>query len=225
MLNSGPGKLADAELGQRPLIGEAGDPHSGDQCGELLANERILGHPEVAGHLDEASHRSAGRSHRASRPDRSPFVHQRREGDGPAAVDVTEAMVVGNAHLVEEHLVEACAAGHLAQRADLHARGVHVDDESGEALVLGQVGVRAGDDLADVGVLGARGPHLLSGDHPLVAVTFGAHLQAGEIATGAWLGEQLAGDDVAAPQRTPDSAAWWRRRRGPGSSERSSRDR
>ena len=71
------------------------------------------------------------------------------------------------------------AAGHLAQRPDLDAGRVHVDDEAGEALVLGQVGVGAADDLADVAVLRARGPHLLAVDDPLVAVALGPGLQAG----------------------------------------------
>ena len=58
----------------------------------------------------------------AAAADRRPLVHQRGERDAPAFVDVAEAVRVGDAHLVEEHLVERRAAGHLAQRADLDAR-------------------------------------------------------------------------------------------------------
>ena len=85
---------------------------------------------------------------------------------------------------------------------------LHVDDEAGEALVLGQVGVGAGDDLADVAVVGARGPHLLAGDDPLVAVALGLGLQAGEVAAGARLAEELAADDVAAVHRLAGSASF-----------------
>ena len=129
----------------------------------------------MAEHLDEpagvadAAHAAAA----APGADRRPLVHQRREGDRPAAVDVAEAVVVGHADVVEEHLVEARPAGHLAQRPHLDARCVHVDDEAGEALVLRLVGVGAADDLADVAVVGAGGPHLLAGDDPLVAVALG----------------------------------------------------
>ena len=56
------------------------------------------------------------------------------------------------------------------QRADLDALLVHVDAEVGDALVLGHVGVGAGDEHAEVGDLAAGGPHLLAGDDPLVAV-------------------------------------------------------
>ena len=137
----------------------------------------------------------------AAGADRRPLVHQRREGDVPAVVDVAEAVRVGHPDVGEEDLVEAGPAGHLAQRADLDARRPHVDDEAGEALVLGQVGVGAGDDLADVAVLGTRRPHLLPVEDPLLAVALGAGLQAGEVAPGARLGEQLAADDVAAVHR------------------------
>ena len=89
---------------------------------------------------------------------------------------------VGDADLGEEDLVERGAAGHLAQGPDLDSRGAHVDDEAGEALVLGGVGIGPADDLADVGEMGARGPHLLPGHQPLVAVADGLGLHAGQVA-------------------------------------------
>ena len=171
----------------------------------------------MAQHLGQPG--DVGQAHAAAAAagaDRRPLVHQRRERHGPALVDVAEAVVVGHPHLVEEHLVEGGAAGHLAQRPHLDAGRVHVDDEAGEALVLGQVGVGAADDLADVGVLGARGPHLLAGDDPLVAVALGLGLQAGEVGAGARLAEQLAADEVAAVHRragtSPSRGRWaWAR--------------
>ena len=97
----------------------------------------------------------------------------------------------------EEHLIEAGATGHLAQRSDLDAGSAHVHHEAGQASVLGLVGIGAADDLADLGVLGAGGPHLLAVEHPLVAVALGPCLDAGEVAAGPRLAEELAGDDVA----------------------------
>jgi hypothetical protein len=43
-----------------------------------------------------------------------------------------------------------------------------------------------------VGLVGQGGPHLLSVDHPLVAVALGAGLQAGDVGPGARLREHLA---------------------------------
>ena len=101
------GQLADVDLGEGPLVGVAGDAGPDDQLGEVLANEGILGHAEVADHLDQSRHRPAAGAGHATRADRRPLVHQGRQGDRPAAVDVAEAVVVGDPNLVEEHLVEA----------------------------------------------------------------------------------------------------------------------
>ena len=117
------------------------------------------------------------------------------------------------------------AAGHLAQRPHLDAGRLHVDDEAGEAAVLRLVGIGAADDLADVAVLRAGRPHLLTGDHPLVAVALGPGLETGEVGARARLAEQLAADDVAAVHAragTPASRARWR---GRGSSARPCRAR
>ena len=172
---------------------------------------------------------------RATGSDRRPLVHQRRERHRPALVDVAQAVIVGDADLVEEHLVEAGPARHLTQRPDLHARRPHVDDEPGEALVLGLVGVGAADDLADVGVLRAGRPHLLAGDAPLVAVALGAGLEAGQVRARTRLGEQLAADDVttvhlragSGPSPSPTRGRGWsappcrgRCRRRPGAEPR-----
>ena len=51
--------------------------------------------------------------------------------------------------------------------------GVQVDEEVGDALALGHVGVGAGQADAEVGHVGPGGPHLLAGEHPLVAVALG----------------------------------------------------
>ena len=100
------------------------------EVGELLADDRVLADAEVPRHLDEA--REAGRRRRPPPP---PPIAARSfisvvSATRPALVDVTEAVRVGDADLVEEHLVERRAAGHLAQRAHLDAGRVHVDDEA-----------------------------------------------------------------------------------------------
>ena len=67
--------------------------------------------------------------------------------------------------------------------------------------MLRDVGVGAGQEHAEVGVLAARGPHLLAVDDPLVAVLDGPGLQAGQVRARLGLAEELApgllpGDDV-----------------------------
>ena len=61
---------------------------------------------------------------------------------------------------------------------------------------FGCSGVGPGNDDAAVGDMGQRGPDLLSVDDPLIAITNGSHLQAGDIGPGARFGEHLAPDLV-----------------------------
>src|SRR5439155_215537 len=73
--------------------------------------------------------------------------------------------------LVEEHLVELDLAADVTQRTHVDPGRVHVDEEVGDALVLGPARIGTREEDGEVGVLRPRGPHLLTGDHPLVAVT------------------------------------------------------
>jgi hypothetical protein len=81
----------------------------------------------------------------AAAAERAAFVHQRRHRDVPPVADGAEPVGVGNAGVGEVHLVELGLAGQLPQRPRLDAGAVHVDDEVREALVLGHVGVGAGE--------------------------------------------------------------------------------
>ena len=133
------------------------------------------GRDEVAGPLVEEAGllcpagRAAERA-AAAGAEPGPLVGQRGVGDRPAVVEPAEQVGVGDAHVGHEDLVEQGPTGHLAQRADVDARLVHVDGEVGDALVLRHVGVGAGQQHAEVGDLRARRPHLLAVDDPLVAV-------------------------------------------------------
>ena len=66
--------------------------------------------------------------------------------------------------------------------------------------MLGQVRVGSADDLSDVGHLGARGPHLLPVDDPLVAVLDRPGLERSEVRSGGRLAEELAGNEVSPPE-------------------------
>ena len=117
-------------------------------------------------------------------------------GDGPAAVDGPDHVVVGDEHIAEEHLVELRVAGGHLQRADLHAVGVHVDGHHRDAVVLGHVGVRADRGEAHAGVVGAGRPHLLPGSPTNRRQQGGLRLHAGGVGAGVGLAEQLAPDHL-----------------------------
>ncbi len=112
--------------------------------------------------------------------------------------DRAEALRVGHAHVGEVHLVEIRGAGHLLDAADLDAGGVHVEEEKGEALVLGRPGIAPGDDDAPVGEVRAGGPDLLAVDDPVVAVASPTRVRRPARSDPAGrLGEELAPDLLA----------------------------
>src|SRR5581483_2982384 len=85
---------------------------------------------------------------------------------------------------------------HLAQRPDRDAGTVHGQDEGRDAGMLGHFGVAPGQEVTPVRVMGARGPHLLAADHPVVTVGYGAGPEAGQIAPGLRFAEELTPDLV-----------------------------
>ena len=111
----------------------------------------------------------------------------------------------GTRTAVEEHLVEVDLAGDVAQRPHLDAGLVEVDEEVGDALALGDVGVGAGEAHAEVGDVGPGGPHLLAGEHPLVAVALGPRGERGEVGAGAGLAEELAPPLLVAHDRRQEA--------------------
>jgi hypothetical protein len=155
-------------------------PPPGRPTAALLGTGRTLA--LAAGGADTKSPHGLSRCRRSCRgwpcPLRRPatgaeagaLVHERGVGHGPAVVAAADGGGVGHPGVGEEDLVEHGVAGHLAQRADLDARLVHVDGEPGDALVLGHLGVGAGDEHAQIGHVAERRPHLLAVDDPLVAV-------------------------------------------------------
>ena len=76
-----------------------------------------------------------------------------------------------DACLVEEHLAERVGTVHQLQRPDLDAGLIHVDQEVGDAAVLGLIAIGAGEQHPEVGLIRPGVPHLLARHDPLVAVT------------------------------------------------------
>ena len=93
-------------------------------------------------------------------------------------------------------------------------------------LRFGRVGIGAGQQHAEVGQVGPGGPHLLAGDHPVVAVALGPGGQRGQVGAGARLAEQLAPHLLVAHDRRQEpqplllGAVGEQRRRGQVEPER-----
>ncbi len=67
--------------------------------------------------------------------------------------------------------------------------------------VLGRVGVGASDQDPELGMVGARGPDLLTVDNPFIAVPDCSGGERGQIRPGAGLAEELAPDLLTGEQR------------------------
>src|SRR5207248_839386 len=66
-----------------------------------------------------------------------------------------------------------------------------------QALVLGHIGIGAGDENSVVRVMGPRCPDFLAVDDPVIAVALGAGAQARDVGAAGRLGKQLAPDLLA----------------------------
>src|SRR4051812_47710005 len=170
------------------------------QLRERVGDDRVLELARAA-RLDDEVVEQLAQTRLEREPEAGALVHERRQGDLPPVADATDDVGVGDAHLLEEELVELRLARDLAQRPDGHAGLLHVHEEVGEALVLRDAPVRPRHEHAPLRVLGAARPHLLAGDHPLVAVLDRLRLQRGEVGPGVRLGEALAPDLLAGEDR------------------------
>jgi hypothetical protein len=132
-------------------------------------------------------------------------VHERGDRDPPAVVDAPDDVLDRDPRLFDEELVELGLAGDLDQRPDLDAVLLHVHQEVREAAVLGDVGVRAGEQHAPLGLVRERRPHLLAGDDVLVALAHGSSLERGQVGARLGLAEALAPHLVGAQDRREEA--------------------
>ncbi len=150
-----------------------------------------VGEPLPAGDVHEVG---GGGPHAPQRPavgEGEAFVTQGEPGQRPTPVFLPHQILHGDTHLIEEHFVEVRHARHLHDGTDLDTRAIHGTDEVGDALVLGSLGVGAGQQDPERGPVGHGGPHLLPGDHILVAVPFCPRGQRSEVGTGSGFAEEL----------------------------------
>src|SRR5207248_2138057 len=79
-----------------------------------------------------------------------PLVHQRRDRHAPAVAHAAEPLAIRDANVGEIDLVEVGGARDLLDTPDLDARRFHVEEEVGQALVLGRAGITPRDEHAPV---------------------------------------------------------------------------
>ena len=205
-----PGQFRDRSLRSGLCAGEQrfGDPHpqelddalGRDDRRDLVAQNDLIEPATLRRLTDEHRRREAIAPGRAG-ADRHPLVHQRGDRGAPPFTGHPQNGARGEPAIGEEHLVELRRARHLHQTADLHPGRRHVHDEHRHAGMSLAVGVGSGQEQPERGVVRPRRPHLLTIDHPVVAVTLGATGHAREIGPCTGLGEQLAPDLVATKQR------------------------
>ena len=198
---SGPGGSPLIGRGDRAQADEAQDLGLDVERGEPLAERRIgdaalRAHEveQVAGGGPHAPQRAALDSDTRSLPSVT-LASAQPSFSSPTRFSAGRRTSVKNTSLNVWH------AGHLDDRADLDAGRVHRADEVRDALVLGRVGVGAGDEDAEAGDVGERRPDLLAVDDVDVAVAHGPGAEVGQVAARAGLAEQLAPDLLAAEQR------------------------
>ena len=120
------------------------------------------------------------------------LVAERGLRDGPALAELADLVGLLHARIGHEDLAELRGAGDLLERAHVDAGLAHVHEEARDALVLGHLGVGAGEEEPPVGDGAARRPDLLTVDDEVVARVDGAGLERGEVGAGIGLGIELA---------------------------------
>src|SRR6185503_15158086 len=98
------------------------------------------------------------------------LVEQHRLGHGPAVVDLTDHVIVGELDVGEELLAELGVAVDVADAFDGDPGRACGHQEPRAATVLRHVPGRAGEAHPGVGVVGAAAPDLRAVEDPAVAV-------------------------------------------------------
>src|SRR5712691_10430021 len=170
----GPVLLALDDLGERPVVEQLRVLDVRERPGDPLADLGIAQGVRV-GRLGGGDHGAQVGGHRDREPGGADtLVAERSHRDLPPLVFLAQTPVRWDAHVREPDLVEELVAGDVTDGTALDPRCVHVDDERGDALVLGAAldGAWVGpeEEEAPVGEVCGRDPDLLAVDDVLVAV-------------------------------------------------------
>ena len=123
---------------------------------------------------------------------------ERGHRDFPSFILRPDEIFLRHLDVVEEDLVEVAMAVHQDQRPHRDTGAFHVNQQVADTLVLGRFRIGAREHEDTVGVLCARGPHLLPVDDEVVAVVGRAGLKSGKVGARARLGVALAPDVLGA---------------------------
>ena len=103
---------------------------------------------------------------------------QSRFGDSPAIALATDQIVGKHLSVRKKDLVERLMTVHLLEWPHLYTRLAHIDQEVAQSLVLRQIPVGACQQNAEVGMVGAGVPDLLSVEDPLAIDELGSGTRA-----------------------------------------------
>src|SRR6266540_6392851 len=201
-----PGRGTRTDASVRPLA----DPLLRVQVGKSLPRDRLVRASELHRELDrvvDAGAADAVDTARTRACHHLPLRRQRRAGDPPTVTDRADALRVRHSRAIEEHLVEVLFTGDVAQRSDLDPPLVQIEQEVGDALALGHIGVGASEQHGEVGAVRPRRPHLLPVHDPLVAVAHRTRREGSQIRARTGLAEQLAPLLLVADDRRQEAAA------------------
>ncbi len=122
----------------------------------------------------------------------APLKFQKIFGDGPAIVLRPHAVAHGDAHVIKEDRVHLMLAGDKNDRVHPQPRGVHGDQQKGNARLRLARAVRAHQGKHPVGMVRVGGPDLTAVQHIVIAVPTRIEGQSGKIGARAGLGVALA---------------------------------
>ena len=113
----------------------------------------------------------------------------------PALPSFTHNLILGYTNIGKKNLVEIRIFGHINERTNLNARGVHFKQQERDSLMLGGVGLCSNQAEDPIGQVSRAGPDLLAIDNPLVTVKLSLGSQAGQVTARSGFGISLAPDD------------------------------
>ena len=167
----GPGQpLADDRVADQAALG--GDVLQHEQLGTVAGQD-----PDVAG---------------------PSLIGQRPHGQLPARPRVADPVPDRDDDVVEGDLCGMSPGVGGLDPTGPDSGGLHVDEQDGDAAVLGRVGFGAREQEAPVGVGRSAGPQLGPVDDVVIAVEHGPGLERGQVRTAAGLAETLAPLEVPA---------------------------
>ena len=196
--------LQQARNVERVLAGFLGREHAQHQhlechhihfkLGDLVAKPRLLIHALCLGNALEALKFALGT---VDVGNVGALMAEQVFGVSPALVFFADQVIGGHLHVVKPDLVDLGLAVEQHDGAHGHARGLHVDQQKGNAGLRFAFGAGAHQAKNPVAVLAQRGPGLLAVDDVVIALALGLAFDGGQVRAGTRLAVALAPPDLA----------------------------